>query len=411
MVRGLILGRGVSGKGAGELLKRLGIGFDFFEDGKELQEIKNYDFAVKSPGFPPWHPVVNKLRESKVPLYGEVELAYRFMRGELVGITGTNGKSTTTALVYHTLKGAGRKAFIGGNYGTAASSFALDTDGESVSVLELSSFQIEDLTSFRGDVGALLNVTPDHLDRYPSFKEYLRAKLKVTDHFDWLVVNREDENLKGVKGEGVVGFGLEKGEFRLEREYLAGGGVRIPKGELPLKGVHNLYNYLCALAILRILELGEEEIYRGFKSFKGLSHRTEPVAEVKGVLFVNDSKSTNIDSTVKALLSFKRVILIMGGKDKGLDFKVLAPIIKERVKKVVTIGQAAPTVEEALSGVVETERASDMEEAVRIAFLSAEPGDTVLLSPACASFDMFKNYVERGEVFRRAVKKLEEEIA
>lgn len=409
MLKALILGRGVSGKGAGELLEKLGFDFDFFEDGDGIEKVSDYDFAVKSPGFPPGHRTVKLLEESSVPLYGEVELAYRFMKGEIVGITGTNGKSTTTALVYHALKEAGRKAFVGGNYGIAASSFALETDGESISVLELSSFQIEDLTSFRGDVGAILNVTPDHLDRYGSFEEYLKAKLKMREHFDWLVVNREDPSLKGIKGEGVIGFG-EGGEFRVEGKCLTGDGVRIDVGELPLKGVHNLQNYLCALSILRLLGLTEEEIYRGFSGFKGLPHRTEPVGKVRGVLFINDSKSTNVDSVAKALLSFERVILIAGGKDKGLDFKVLSPIIKERVKRVVAIGQAAPIIEESFSPLVEVIRARSMEEAVRLAFSGAEPGDVVLLSPGCASFDMFRNYAERGEAFKEAVRKLEEEV-
>jgi len=410
MERALILGRGVSGRGAGELLDKLGVKYSYFEDGEEIHELSYFDFVVKSPGFPPWHEVVKKARESSIPIYGEVELAYRFMKGKIVGITGTNGKSTTTALVYHTIKESGREAFIGGNYGIAASSFALETTESSVSVLELSSFQIEDLTSFKGEVGAILNVTPDHLDRYTSFQNYLDAKLKAVKHFDWLAVNEDDPYLSSLKGEGIVKFGRSSGEFRLENSYLVGEGVKIEVKDLPLKGVHNLENYLCALTILRILGLKEEEIYKGFSSFKGLPHRTEVVGKLKGVLFVNDSKSTNVDSMAKALLSFKRVILIAGGKDKGLDFKVLAPIIKERAKGVVSIGEAAPLIEESFSPVVEVRRALNMDEAVRTAFRWAEPGDVVLLSPGCASFDMFKNYAERGEAFKGAVRKLEEEI-
>jgi len=410
MQRSLILGRGVSGKGAGELLKRLGFQVEYFEDGEGFPEVSSFDFVVKSPGFPPWHRVVKEVKERKVPIYGEVELAYRFMKGRIVGITGTNGKSTTTALVYHTLKTSGREAFIGGNYGIPASSFALETSKSSISVLELSSFQIEDLTSFRGEVGAILNVTPDHLDRYPSFKDYLRAKLKASKHFDWLVVNRDDPNLSSLKGEGVVEFGRSSGEFRLEGSHLSGNGVKIDVKELPLKGIHNVENYLCALSVLRVLGLSEEEIFKGFKTFKGLPHRTEVVGRIREVLFINDSKSTNVDSMAKALLSFERVVLIAGGKDKGLDFKVLSPIVKERVKGVVSIGEAAPLIEESFSPLVEVKRAESMDEAVRLAFSMASSGDVVLLSPGCASFDMFKNYADRGEAFKRAVRKLEEEV-
>jgi len=410
-LRALILGKGVSGRGAAELLEKLKIGFEYYEDGDRPPELSAFDFAVKSPGFPPGHRLVRRVRE-ELPLYGEVELAYRFMRGKIVGITGTNGKSTTTAMVYRCLEAAGRKAFIGGNYGVPASSFALETTPTSVSVLELSSFQIEDLTSFRGDVGAIINVTPDHLDRYPSFRDYLAAKLKIVNHFDFMVINGDDLELSGLKGDGFVRFSLKgRGDFRFDGTSLAGDGFRVEVGELPLKGLHNLENYLCAVAVLRLLGLEEEEIVRGLKEFRGLPHRTEFVGAVGGVRFINDSKSTNVDSVKKALLSFDKVVLIAGGKDKGLDFTSLAPIIKERVKAVVAIGEATSLIEKSFSGLVPVRRASSMDEAVETAFYLAEGEGVVLLSPGCASFDMFRNYKERGEAFKRAVKRLEESFA
>jgi len=413
-LRALILGKGVSGRGAGELLTTLGFSVSYYQDGEEFPDGLPVDFAVKSPGFPPDHPAVLRLKDLKVPLYGEVELAYRFTRGRIVGITGTNGKSTTTALVYHSLKTAGREAFIGGNYGIPASSFALSTTKGSTSVLELSSFQIEDLTSFRGEVGAVLNVTPDHLNRYRTFDDYAAAKLKTLEYFDFTLLNRDDPILSRVNRPGVLFFGRQKGgDFYACDGYLccSSSGAKIPLEELPLKGVHNEENYLCALGILTLLGLSEEEIYRGFRSFTGLPHRTETVATVGGVTFVNDSKSTNVDSLKKALLSFKEAVLIAGGSDKGLDFSPLLPIIKERVRAIVAIGETAETFRKTFSPVVPVEVAPTLEEAVFRAFEIARPeGSTVLLSPGCASFDMFRNYQERGEAFKRAVRKLEETL-
>jgi len=409
-LQALILGKGISGRGAGELLTALGFSVHHYQDGELLPDLP-FNFTVKSPGFPPEHPLVLQLKNRKIPLYGEVELAYRFTRGKIAGITGTNGKSTTTALVYHTLKTAGKEAFAGGNYGIPASSFALSTTENSISVLELSSFQIEDLTSFRGVVGAILNVTPDHLNRYKTFNDYATAKLKILNHFDFTLLNRDDPLLARVNRPGVLFFSRNSGgDFFLKNGYLcSSSGTKIPLSELPLKGVHNEENYLCALGILTILGLTEEEIYRGFKTFKGLPHRTEPVATVKGVTFINDSKSTNVDSLKKALLSHSNTVLIAGGSDKGLDFSPLTPIIKERVRAVVAIGETAEIFKKTFSPVVPVETAPTLEEAVFKAFKIALPnGSTVLLSPGCASFDMFKNYKERGEAFKRAVKKLEE---
>ncbi|WP_457681559.1 UDP-N-acetylmuramoyl-L-alanine--D-glutamate ligase [Thermovibrio sp.] len=409
-MKALILGKGVSGRAAGKLLKSLSIEFSFYQDGESFPKGR-FDFAVKSPGIPPYHEAVRELKRRKVKVYGEVELAYRFLKGTLVGITGTNGKSTTTALVYNALKETGRRSFIGGNFGTPPSSFALETDGESFVVLELSSFQIEDLISFKGEVGAILNVTPDHLDRYSSFSQYLNSKIKVFKHFDFVVINGDDENLKPFKKkEGAITFGLKEGDFRIEGNSIKGDGLLIELKELPLKGVHNAYNYLCSAAILRLLGLSEDEILKGFNSFRGLPHRNAFVSRINGVDFVNDSKATNVDSVEKALLSYSKVVLIAGGKDKGLDFSPLKGVVKEKVRALVAIGETGEKLKETFSNLVPVELAESMEEAVRKAFKRAEKGDTVLLSPGCSSFDMFKSYEERGEVFEREVLKLKEEV-
>ena len=412
MLKGIILGKGVSGKGASELLRKLGVDFEFYEDGKGVNA-DEFDFAVKSPGFPPNHFLVRRLKGRKVKVYGEVELGYRFMKGKLAGITGTNGKSTTTALVHHTLKVNGYKTFIGGNYGIPVSSFALETDEESVSVLELSSFQIEDLTSFKGDVGALLNITPDHLDRYSSFAEYLKSKVKITEHFETLVVNLDDESLKELKGSKFYGFSLKReGDFYLKGEELVFPGFKINRRELPLKGVHNTENYLCAGGILYLLGLKGEEIEKGFKTFKGLPHRVEEVGKVKGITFINDSKSTNVDSLKKALLSFREAVLIAGGKEKGLDYSELKDLIRQRVRTLILLGETAERMEELFKGETKTCRVSSLKEAVKVAFEKAkEIGcKTVLFSPGCSSFDMFKNFEERGEAFKEEVKRLEEKL-
>ncbi|SMO40443.1 UDP-N-acetylmuramoylalanine--D-glutamate ligase [Balnearium lithotrophicum] len=409
-MKALVLGKGKSGTSAGKLLSRFGVSVTYFQDGDSLEKI-DFDLAVKSPGIPNEHWLVQELRNLGIKVYGEIELAYRFSKGEIVGITGTNGKSTTTALVYETLKRNNYSAFIGGNFGIPFSDFCLDTDDNSTSVLELSSFQIEDLISFRAKVSAVLNVTPDHLNRYSSFSDYLKSKLKITGLSDIVVLNGDDENLRKLKGNKFLFFSrTSPADAYFDGTFLISDGVKIPVSELPLKGVHNVENYLASTLILRVLGLKEDEILKGFLSFKGLPHRTEVVSVVDGVTFVNDSKSTNVDSLKKALESFSSVILIAGGSDKGLDFSSLRELFRERVKHLIAIGETADRFLETFGDLIPSVKAPSMEEAVREAFNRAERGDTVLLSPGCASFDMFENFEDRGEKFKEVVKKLEVEI-
>ena len=414
-MRALILGRGLSGKGAASLLKSLGFSFSFYQDGEDIPSLTDFDFAVKSPGIPINHKILRYLKGEGIPVLGEIELAYRFSRGTIVSITGTNGKSTTTAMIHTALKTTNHKTFIGGNFGIPFSEFALSTEDETVSVIELSSFQIEDLSSYRSDVSVILNVTPDHLNRYKDFAEYKKAKLRLIKHSDVTLLNRDDEELKGIKGNNILFFSrkeaadafIEKNELRVKTRR---GEIRIPLPELPLKGSHNEENYLAAALALSLLGLSENEILLGLKQFKGLPHRTEEVAEVKGVRFANDSKATNPDSLKKALESFNRVILIAGGSDKGLDFTYLKPLVKEKVKAAVLIGETAELLSKTFSDVTAVRRAPSMEEAVKMAFNLSEEGDTVLLSPGCASFDMFKSFEERGEAFKEAVLNLKREL-
>ena len=414
-MRALVLGRGLSGKGAASLLKSLGFSFSFYQDGEGVPPVSGFDFAVKSPGISVNHKILRLLRRKGVPILGEIELAYRFSRGNVVSITGTNGKSTTTAMIHTALKTANCKAFIGGNFGIPFSTFALSTDDETVSVIELSSFQIEDLLSYRSDVSVILNITPDHLNRYKNFSEYRRAKLKLIKHSNVTVLNRDDKELRDIKGENLLFFSrkevadafIEKGELKVKTRR---GEARIPLSELPLKGSHNEENYLAAALVLSTLGISEEEILQGLKQFKGLPHRTEKVAEIRGIKFINDSKATNPDSLKKALESFDRIVLIAGGSDKGLDFTHLKPLVKEKVKAAVLVGETADLLSKTFSEVTTVRRAPSMEEAVRTAFNLSEKGDTVLLSPGCASFDMFTSFEERGKVFKEAVLELKREL-
>ncbi len=415
-MRALILGKGVSGRGAARLLRKLGVSFSFYQDGDVFPDLGSFDFAVKSPGIPINHKILRYLREKGTPVLGETELAYRFSQGNIISVTGTNGKSTTTAIIHSALKTNGYKSFIGGNFDIPFSEFALKTDEETISVIELSSFQIEDIISYTSDISIILNITPDHMNRYSCFSEYRRAKLKLIKNSELTILNRDDPELRSVKADQILFFSKkEKADAYIEegKKILVNtkkGKAEIPLEELPLKGSHNLENYLASALALTAAGLYEEEIIKGLKSFSGLPHRTEKIAEIDRITFINDSKSTNPDSLKKALESFQNIILIAGGSDKGLDFKSLRPLFRERVKFAVFIGETAEILEKTFKDLVPVERAFSMSEAVKKAFHAAEAGDTVLLSPGCASFDMFKNFEERGEAFKREVLKLKREL-
>jgi len=405
MKTALIVGKGISGTSAGELLKRKNWKVYFYDD-KDPQPVpEKVDLVVKSPGVPPNHPLIKKFKKT-TEVIGEVELAYRFSKGKIVGITGTNGKSTTCALIYHVLKRSGFDAFIGGNYGIPFSSFAEKTSENSIIVLELSSYQIEDLSGFTCEIGVIINVSQDHLDRYASFEEYANSKFKIRKHCKTLVVN---QNLKEkVNADFCFSVGSKGCKFWCDGEAIYVNDKPIVKvGSLPLKGVHNLENYLSSLAVLSLLGVKVEDIVEGFATFAGLPHRMERVGVVKGVEFINDSKATNLDSMVKAVLSFEKpVILICGGVRKGIDFNPALKDLKGRIKTCFSIGESRDYFKNLFSKITEVKSCSSLEEAVRSAFRVAEPGDCVLFSPGCASFDMFKNYAERGNAFKEIVASL-----
>ncbi|WP_457569215.1 UDP-N-acetylmuramoyl-L-alanine--D-glutamate ligase [Desulfurobacterium sp.] len=406
----LIIGKGKSGLSAGKLLEKNGYSVFYYDDREKSEIPEDVSFVVKSPGIPQSHPIVNYFREKNVEVIGEVEIASRYMKGKIVGITGTNGKSTTTALVHHALKKLWKgKVFIGGNFGIPVSDFAPETDETSISVIELSSYQIEDLRNFKCDVSTILNITPDHLNRYETFKEYAQAKLKLLKLTKQnVILNADDRLLKDfLKEANVLAFSMEKpADAFFDGEKIVVKDFSLPVSSLPVRGYHNIQNFMATLLILRSLGVNLHDAVNALQDFKGLEHRLEFVKTVNGITFINDSKSTNVDSLEKALLSFDKVILIAGGKDKGIDFSPLKNLIRERVKKAFFIGETGKKLKKLFSDATETEFKMTLKEAVLSAYNAAEKGDVVLFSPGCSSFDMFKNFEERGKIFKQIVEEL-----
>jgi len=380
------------------------------------------DLVVISPGVPLTAPPIMKAAEAGVELMGELELAYSVSDSPFIAITGTNGKSTTTTLVGEMLKEAGMKVLVGGNLGNALTDEPDKLMGRDFIVAEVSSFQLEAIDRFRPKIAAILNVTPDHLDRYASMKEYAEAKALVFANqgpADVLVVNADDAitmELRGGAASKTVLFSRKK--VLREGVFVHGGSIVngmnegsrvnvVPVSELGIKGAHNLENALAATAVAIAAGVPMPVIARTLRMFAGLEHRLEFVRELDGATYMNDSKGTNVGAVEKSLESFDApVILIAGGLDKHGDFPALGPLVKERVKRLVLIGKAADAIDAAIGSLTETVRADSMEDAVRKSREAASPGDVVLLSPACASFDMFKDFEDRGRKFKEAVNKL-----
>lgn len=399
------------------------------------------DLVVVSPGVPGDLPELAAARGAGVPVWAEVELAYRFLRGRLVGITGSNGKTTTTALTAHLLKAAGFDAVACGNIGVPLSSLAGSDRPERWYVVELSSFQLEGIHALRPRVAALLNLSPDHLDRHRDFEEYRSAKERIFSNQtpeDAAVLNLDDPRVSGIAPrlrarvewfglapDARPAFAVEGGLFVARRGEPARSGAAEPAGapgrsetrallplsEFSLRGAHNLSNALAALTASWLCGAACARLAEGLRSFRPLPHRMEPVGRAGGVEFINDSKATNVDSALRAVESYDRpLVWILGGRDKGADFRTLRPALEAgRVRAVVAMGEAAARIAEALEGAAPLRRAADMAEALEAARELARPGDMVLLSPACASFDLYRDYEERGDDFRSRVRALERE--
>jgi UDP-N-acetylmuramoylalanine--D-glutamate ligase len=383
------------------------------------------DLIVASPGVPQDLPHLVAARAQGIPVRSEIELAWRFLRGRLVAITGSNGKTTTTSLIGHILETAGIPVLVAGNIGTPLISRVETSSDSTVTVAEVSSFQLECIDSLRPDVALLLNLAPDHLDRHASFEEYGRAKARIFENQtpeDAAIVNADDPAAvqHAPLRPRVFWFSRSKrvaaGAFLRDDEIVfrrdGAETVLLRRADIGLRGGHNVENVLAASAATLLVGAQPAAIAAGVCSFAGVEHRLEFVAEIGGVSFYNDSKATNVDATLKAVDTFPgRLLVILGGKDKGGDFTLLRKPLQQRACLALLVGDAAEKIVGQLAGAVPTEMAGTLDRAVRLAFERARAGDIVLLAPACASFDQFENFEHRGRVFKQLVRQLEHQSA
>jgi len=397
-------------------------GISYEVGGHTERAMREVDFFIVSPGIPATAPFMQEIERRHLPVFSEIEVTSWLCPATIAAITGTNGKSTTTALTAHILNVAGKKAVATGNIGSPFAHDVVVLSDRDYAVVEVSSFQLERIETFKPKVAAILNITPDHLDRYKLLEKYAEAKYRIADaqdENDYRVLNADDEVLATAKFWGtprIIHFSTKQsvaeGVFVKDGElvYALEGrsGTICRTNELGVPGPHNVANCAAAAAMTLVLGLDPSDIARGLKSFKGIEHRIEYVAEINGVRYINDSKATNVDSVYVALQSFDRpLIVIMGGRDKAGDFTRLAPLMAGRVKEIILIGEATEKIAAQLSGVVKMERAGNIYTAVEMASNHAVQGDVVMLSPACASFDQFRDFEDRGEKFKEAVRALE----
>lgn len=440
----VILGGGESGVGAALLAKKEGYevmlmdegslkdgyrnelktaGIEFLEGKIDEERLMNADEVVKSPGIPEKNEWVKKIRSKGIPVIGEIELAYRFKGdSKIIAITGSNGKSTTTALIYHICKTAELDCALVGNIGYSFAKQVVE-DPKPLYVAEISSFQLDDIDTFRPDVAVLLNITEDHLDRYDyKFENYIRSKFRITMNqtsSDYFIYNLDDEIITQYMERNPI----HSIQLPMSMKQKVKQGGQIQNDELnvkvgseeqsmsiydfALKGKHNQYNTMAASVAGATMDIRKNKIREAVQTFENLEHRMETVATVRGVEFINDSKATNVNSTWYALESMtKPTVLILGGVDKGNDYSLVMDLVKEKVKAIVCMGTDNSKIHAAFDGAVKLVDTGSAENAVQAAFQLSSPGDVVLLSPACASFDLFKNYEDRGKQFKDAVKNL-----
>ena len=440
----VVLGGGESGVGAALLAKQKGYvvvlmdegslkdgyrnelleaGVSFMEGSINESQLLGAAEVVKSPGIPEKNEWVKKVRAAGIPVISEIELAYRHKgSSQVIAITGSNGKSTTTSLIYHICTVAGLDAALVGNIGY---SFARQVaqDPKDVYVAEISSFQLDDIVSFRPEVAVLLNITEDHLDRYDyKFENYIESKFRITmnqtstDHF---IYNEDDEVIRNhfskysitanqlpitMKKEVTKGGHIKENELQVKT---GNDPLEMSVYDFALKGKHNQYNTMAACVAGSTMDIRKNKIREAVQTFQSLEHRMESVATIRGVEFINDSKATNVNSTWYALESMtKPTVLILGGVDKGNDYSLIMEGVQEKVKAIVCMGTDNKKIEAAFAGVVPVISTGNAEAAVQAAFNAATVGDVVLLSPACASFDLFRNYEDRGTQFKNAVQRL-----
>jgi UDP-N-acetylmuramoylalanine--D-glutamate ligase len=388
--------------------------------GHGLLTFRRQDLIVVSPGVPLNTPELAQVKSFGLPVIGELELAARFLKGKTLAITGSNGKTTTTALVGEILEKAGVPTLVGGNIGVPVIALIDDSTDATWSVLEVSSFQLESTQRFHPSIAVILNITPDHLDRHGSFENYALAKERIfaaQDEGDFVVLNADNARAAQAAARSVAKVYF----FSVEHSVLQGAWVEdgflvyrggkeqpvekiMPLSGVPLKGAHNVENVLAAVCASRLAGVAAERIRSGVESFRAVEHRLEYVATINGVEFYNDSKATNVDATAKAVAAFSSGIhLILGGKDKNSDYTQLAQLLRAHVRAVYTIGSAAAKIESELRGVVSILSCETLDNAVSAAASAARPGEVVLLAPACSSFDQFENYEQRGKVFKQLV--------
>ena len=379
------------------------------------------ELVVPSPGVSADSELLIKARELKITVWSEIELAYRFLHGRLIGITGSNGKTTTTSLVDHILRHAGLSSALAGNIGTPLIATIGQSDESTITVAELSSFQLELTETFRANISVLLNLTPDHLDRHKTFSAYAAAKARIFENQteeDAAIVNLDDAATRAVAPSRPQTFWFSR-KINVEQGAFAKNGKLIFRwndkeeeilhcDEIPLPGAHNLENVLAATIAARLAGALPEQIAEAVRSFPGVEHRIEFVAEIHGVRYYNDSKATNVDATLKALEAFPgRIIVVLGGKDKDSDYTQLRTMLREKAILALLIGSAADKIAQQIEGNVALRRAETLQNAVQFAAQAAHAGDIVLLAPACASFDQFQNYEHRGRVFKELVRQLQ----
>jgi len=406
-----------------EILLLLEQGIAVETGGHGDRTFRDQDLIVVSPGVPVDAPQLVQARNLGEKVIGEIELAAQFLPGPIAAITGANGKTTTTTLAGEILEAAKVPVLVGGNIGTPAITFVDQATPKTWVVLEVSSFQLETIVNFRPRIAAILNITPDHLDRHKTFANYVGAKARIFENQgpeDFTVLNADDPTTVGLAERTLA----QRFLFSRKKDIGLGALVRnahiffrdgqreqqiMALSEIPLKGAHNLENVLAGISVGMLAGCQPGQIRQAVQNFKAVEHRLEFVAKVGGVDYYNDSKATNVDATIKALESFPANIhLILGGKDKGSDYTVLNDQLRARVKRVYTIGAAATKIESHVQGAAEIDHAETLENAVQRASAAATPGDIVLLAPACSSFDQFRNYEHRGSVFKEAVRSLVE---
>jgi UDP-N-acetylmuramoylalanine--D-glutamate ligase len=378
------------------------------------------EIIIPSPGVPANLPELARARDAGVTVWSEIELAWRFLRGRLYAITGSNGKTTTVSLLGHVLRHARSPVLVGGNIGTPLISLVEQSSESSITVAEVSTFQLEMIEDFRPDAAILLNITPDHLDRHGSFEEYARLKRRIFANQrkpDGAILNADDREVSGHVPEGPCISWFSRKRRVLRGAYMNGsqivlrdGGMEMPvmsREEIPLPGEHNLENVLAASFAAHLAGVPAQGIAAGIGSFTAVEHRLEFVAEIGGVRFYNDSKATNVDAALKALESFAQPVhIILGGKDKGGDFSILRGPLGHHACEAFLIGDAAGKIAAQIAGAVPVELAGTLAAAVTAAAAHARPGEVILLAPACASFDQFHNFEHRGRVFKQLVAEL-----